>query len=119
MFVHGILHRIEGDYDNTRAWYGDVEGSECFNAVWEGASDEAMGFIGEIEAWRKGGRAPGAEEERLRAKSLKELMRVLEFCEERFGTGTVEDATAVWVPKEKTKEQAAAMITGGEGWREF
>ncbi len=24
MFLHGILHRIEGDFDNARYWYSDV-----------------------------------------------------------------------------------------------
>lgn len=35
MFVHGILHHIEGDIDNTRAWYGDVKGSDVFQSVWD------------------------------------------------------------------------------------
>ncbi|KAL8745317.1 MAG: hypothetical protein Q9184_007892, partial [Pyrenodesmia sp. 2 TL-2023] len=34
MYLHGILHRIEGDYDNARAWYGNVEASEVFGFVW-------------------------------------------------------------------------------------
>ncbi|KAL2064887.1 hypothetical protein VTL71DRAFT_4027 [Oculimacula yallundae] len=28
MFLHGILHRIEGDYDNARMWYSDVAKDE-------------------------------------------------------------------------------------------
>lgn len=39
MFVHGILHRIEGDLDNTRAWYGDVKDADVFKRVW-GAEDQ-------------------------------------------------------------------------------
>jgi len=27
MYLHGILHRVEGDYDNARAEYGDVNAS--------------------------------------------------------------------------------------------
>jgi hypothetical protein len=118
MFVHGILHRIEGDYNNTRAWYGDVEESDCFKAVWE-SKHNALKFISEVEKWRKGGQAKGEEERSLRERSLQELVQMLEFCEERFGCGQVETATTVWVPKKKTAEQAAAMIMGGEGWREF
>ena len=37
MYVHGILHRVEGDIDNTRAWYGNVKETEMFQAIW---SDE-------------------------------------------------------------------------------
>ena len=117
MFAHGILHRIEGDYENARAWYCDVEGSECFRAVWGGRGD-ALRFIDRVEKWRKGGQERGDEEECLRERSLRELVKMLEFCEEKFGTGRMQDATAVWVLK-KTTEQAAAMITGGEGWRKF
>jgi hypothetical protein len=118
MFVHGILHRIEGDYDNTRAWYGNVEGSACFTAVW-GGKEKALRFVDEVQRWRKAGQVRGGEEERLREVSLRELLKVLEFCEGKFGVGRVESATTVWVPKKKTAEQAKAMITGGEGWREF
>lgn len=34
MYLHGILHRIEGDLDNARAWYTDVQDSEAFRHVW-------------------------------------------------------------------------------------
>lgn len=34
MFLHGILHRIEGDANNAKAWYGDVTGSGVFEYVW-------------------------------------------------------------------------------------
>ena len=43
MYIHGILHRIEGDLDNTRAWYGDVKDSEAFQWVWGGMSCEDPG----------------------------------------------------------------------------
>ncbi|KAK5061377.1 hypothetical protein LTR84_007919 [Exophiala bonariae] len=43
MYLHGILHRIEGDLDNTRAWYRDVQDSDVFRAVWSG---EGSGFGG-------------------------------------------------------------------------
>ena len=118
MFVHGILHRIEGDYDNARAWYGDVADSDCFKAVWA-HKDDALKFIGEVERWRKGGEVRGEEASRLKECSLQELLKLLRFCEEKMGSNRVENATTVWVPKKKTAEQAAAMVTGGEGWREF
>ncbi|KAI4246445.1 MAG: hypothetical protein LQ352_006388, partial [Teloschistes flavicans] len=36
MFLHGILHRIEGDYDNARAWYSNVADSDVFKFTWDG-----------------------------------------------------------------------------------
>lgn len=63
MFVHGVLHRVEGDIDNTRAWYGNVKDTEIFEHVWLGKSDEndespeiaAKGwehFLDRLERWR-------------------------------------------------------------------
>lgn len=34
MYAHGILHRVEGDVDNARAWYSEVKDSDCFEVVW-------------------------------------------------------------------------------------
>lgn len=63
MFVHGILHRIEGDVDNTRAWYDDVKDSDVFKHVWlesakQGSSVPAAAqkgwrhFIDRVERYR-------------------------------------------------------------------
>lgn len=69
MFLHGILHRIEGDYDNARAWYSDVRGEEVYRAVWgsegvgwkewkengrTGEKDGGQVFIDDIERFRRG-----------------------------------------------------------------
>jgi hypothetical protein len=43
MYLHGILHRIEGDLDNTRAWYRDVQDSDVFRAVWSGDGSGVRG----------------------------------------------------------------------------
>jgi hypothetical protein len=43
MFLHGILHRIEGDYDNSRVWYGDVKDSEVFAYAWMRSSERGGG----------------------------------------------------------------------------
>lgn len=40
MYIHGILHRIEGDYDNARAWYGNVCETECFANFWSSNDDD-------------------------------------------------------------------------------
>lgn len=34
MLLHGILHRIEGDFDNARCWYSDVAQSELYKRIW-------------------------------------------------------------------------------------
>ncbi|KAL8696457.1 MAG: hypothetical protein Q9201_007645, partial [Fulgogasparrea decipioides] len=59
MFLHGILHRVEGDYDNARAWYSNVSDSEVFRYVWreeeEGGKEGAMKFLDAVEGLRKRG----------------------------------------------------------------
>jgi len=34
MYLHAILHRLEGDYNNCRAWYGNVCASDVFLNFW-------------------------------------------------------------------------------------
>ncbi|KAI9823699.1 MAG: hypothetical protein M1819_001143 [Sarea resinae] len=40
MLLHGILHRVEGDFANARAWYRDVCGSEVYGVVWPGSNEK-------------------------------------------------------------------------------
>ena len=153
MYLHGILHRIEGDLDNARAWYGEVKTSEIFEWVWEGmdgkvpaetsghgdqsaladkAFGPAMSFLDNVEAYKSSllsskasrrqsppmGKVPDVDS--LADVSLRELRRVLSFCERKYGTSVVTDASPVWVSmSEKHADMASQMITGGEGWREF
>jgi hypothetical protein len=106
MMLHGILHRIEGDYENARAWYRDVKDSEVFHVVWgESGLDKAMDFVRRIEILRK--------------ETKHQDISVIEFCEEKFGTQKVEDASAIWVQDEKSSEKGNDMVVGGEGWRQF
>ena len=127
MFVHGILHRVEGDYRNAEAWYGDVKDSECFKAVWPGSEDgdgEGMGglegglaFIRRVEGLRKEGKG---NLEELQEESGRELDALKDFLVGKFGLERVEDATKVWVGKsEEGKKQHAGQLVGGEGWRQF
>jgi hypothetical protein len=120
MFVHGILHRVEGDYRNAEAWYGDVRESECFGSVWpteSGGLEGGLGFIRRIESLRKEGKG---DLEGLQGESRREFEALKDFLVGRFGTGRVEDATEVWVGKsEEGKKQHAGQVVGGEGWRQF
>lgn len=47
MFLHGVLHRIEGDYPNARAWYSDVSDTE----VMESVGEERRGDSGREGIW--------------------------------------------------------------------
>jgi hypothetical protein len=53
MLLHGILHRIEGDYDNARAWYSDVAsddtGHELLGKIWEGGEEGMFSFLDQVE----------------------------------------------------------------------
>jgi hypothetical protein len=150
MYLHGILHRIEGDLDNAKAWYRDVQDSEVFQSVWKRidfstiadgetqnrssseAFRKAMSFINQVELQKnallsKERRKPTGRDasgkldlETLTKTSAEELRGVLSFCERKFGTVEVVDASKAWVSMNgKHADQAAQMITGGEGWREF
>lgn len=182
MYVHGMLHRVEGDIDNTRAWYGNVCEAEIFREVWggnaidrgKGGSDEVpevaragwKHFLDRLERYRdrsarrrklrrksETGRVAGddkdkdhldsdtpgtsvpltppedikdwkAEAELLRATSLWEILRVLRFCERKFGMGVLDNAKGEFLGRiesgdARLQKIAEGMITGGEGWRVF
>ena len=130
MFLHGILHRIEGDYDNARAWYGNVKDSDVFVYVWgrvsnsvsastdsEKGIDAALHFITEIQSLRETGQG---DRDELGSRSLDEIQAVVAFCAKRFGVQKVEDASGAWTKNEgNIEEKGQAMVIGGEGWREF
>lgn len=122
--LHGILHRIEGDYDNTRAWYRDVQDSEVFRLAWgEGGLNRALEFVRRIEVLRKSKGSDGTEKEKeregLQQESKREIVTVIEYCESTFGTGRVEDASDLWVQDEKSSAQGNDMVVGREGRRQF
>lgn len=139
MYLHGILHRVEGDYDNARAWYTNVKDSDVFKSVWsdsdsdddqadsddiDGNENDGFALIAEVERLRIQGKGEGArvgiDVADLGRRSRGEIERVVRFCEGKFGTGRVEDARDVWVRMgDEHKAMAEGMIVGGEGWREF
>lgn len=169
MYLHGILHRIEGDLDNARAWYGDVQDSEVFRAVWSGMGSgvddlgafpitrpesaqsekqhghdhdhdhdqssptnhggsspriepiqQALSFLDQLTQARTTVRSGQPAPANLIHTSIDELSRVWRFCEAKFGTQQVLDASTVWVSMaDKHADIAEKMIVGGEGWREF
>ncbi|SMR56738.1 unnamed protein product [Zymoseptoria tritici ST99CH_1E4] len=122
MLVHGLLHRVEGDYENARAWYTNLADEspqpEIFGKVWpEGmdGSDDGKGYAAFLEGLKKGER-----EGWVRERGEKEWRDVFGFCEGKFGIGEVVDATGVWVePSEHIREAAKKQLVGGEGWRQF
>lgn len=117
MFLHGILHRIEGDYDNARAWYREVASSEVFKATWENGIDDALKLIDEIERFKKKGEG---QKNQLEEQSRREIEGVIRWCEKRFGTECWKDATSVWVqPGENIRQMGEDMVSGGKGYRNF
>ncbi|KAI5816768.1 hypothetical protein BZA77DRAFT_368158 [Pyronema omphalodes] len=110
MYLHGILHRIEGDIPNAKAWYGDVKDSEVFKKVW-GEGDAWQEFLDKIEGMRRG----EYKEEELKDRGEEEIRVVLDYCKERFGTEAMEDASGCWVrPSEKIQKAGQGQITGDQ-----
>nr|POE66171.1 hypothetical protein CFP56_54433 [Quercus suber] len=117
MYIHGLLHRVEGDYRNTEAWYGNVAESRMFQRVWPRGLDSAKDFVRNVESLRKD---KLGDEDELRRQSRREFDAVAEWCVEQFGTERWDDATAAWVePSEENRKIASKMLVGGEGWRQF
>src|ERR1700761_5003889 len=92
MLLHGILHRVEGDFENARAWYGDVfsdeEGMRLTEFVWtksQGATakERALAFVREVE-WLSRAGVDETEREgmmkKLGARSREEIESVVEWC---------------------------------------
>jgi hypothetical protein len=125
MLLHGILHRIEGDYDNARAWYGDVarneNGGHLLDKAWNvdqgKGKNKALDFIDKVEKFKKHGEG---DSDVLEEESLGEIHRVLSWCVEKFGVEKWQDATSAWVrPDDKIQKIGNNMTSGGKGYREF
>lgn len=133
MYLHGILHRIEGDYDNARAWYSDVKESECYISVWgkEGCSwkdvkdkddgksklDRGQQFLNKVQEFKQ--KKVGRREE-LEEESRRELDTVIEWCKKKFGTERMEDASKVWVqPNSEIRQMGEDQVSGASGRRKF
>ncbi|EXJ80299.1 hypothetical protein A1O1_08441 [Capronia coronata CBS 617.96] len=184
MYLHGILHRVEGDVDNARAWLwrlfgvkfnikgkikvaikvtikANIEGKikakgKMANSTKRKGKEKANYFalfrirrvisdnnltrtlvvititiiilglvLSHSQDHPNSNRTfPMPSEAHTHSSlgdlSLQELLRFLSYCEAKFGTDRVVDASGIWVSMaDKHKDKAADMITGGEGWREF
>lgn len=133
MYIHGVLHRIEGDMDNARAWYSDVSEWEGFTKFWgepdEGLEKEdgegrklprqknAREFLDAVERCIDAKKeAPKNLEERSRA----EIDSLMEWCVEKFGTEMWKDASKVWVqPSEEISQMGEDQVSGSAGPRNF
>ena len=137
MYLHGILHRIEGDFNNTRAWYYDVYDSEPFELVWGKATEDekseveekksqgetkmppqksARDFVDSLEKLSKG----QGDKEALAKESRREFDAVLNWCIKKFGTGKHTDASKAWVqPSQEISQKGQDMVTGNDGFRKF
>ncbi|KAK6581825.1 hypothetical protein PZA11_005522 [Diplocarpon coronariae] len=144
MLLHGILHRVEGDLDNARAWYSDVarEGAELYARVWggggatfkdldeeygsggarEGELDAGQRFLNAVQAFKETrARARGDEDgERLARESRREIETLVEWCVQRFGTETWADARDAWARNgEEVQRMSDEMVGGDKGRRTF
>lgn len=137
MYLHGILHRIEGDFNNTRAWYYDVAESEPFELVWGKATEDekaavekkkeegenkmppqksARDFVDSLEKLSKG----QGDKQALGKESRREFDTVLDWCIKKFGTGKHTDASKAWVqPSQEISEKGQSMVTGNDSFRKF
>ncbi|BFZ62333.1 hypothetical protein YB2330_003426 [Saitoella coloradoensis] len=106
---HGILHRIEGDYENARCWYDDIK-----HPMLREVHVDPKGFVDGIESVKAHPNSPmpaGKELKRyeeLRKKSLEEVKTVLQWAVKRYGKeGSVQDVRGVL--------EAPGGVGGGDG----
>ncbi|KAM3416032.1 hypothetical protein BST61_g9518 [Cercospora zeina] len=132
MYVHGILHRIEGDFNNARAWYSDVGEWEGFSRFWgavDAAGEEngqklprqksAREFLDRVENGAKSG-VKDEDVESLRSKSRDEVEDLLDWCLKRVGKDMHKDATKVWAqPSEEISKIGEEQVSGSGGPRKF
>ena len=119
MFLHGILHRVEGDYDNARAWYRDVSATDVFNHVWP-KPKEAFEFIDQVETFKGSRSDMNSRKRKLEQTSVAEITGVIRFCVDKFGTKKIQDATKYWQqPDGELSELGKDMVTGSKGFRRF
>ena len=139
MYCHGLLHRIEGDSDNARAWYVDVQDNDCFTSVWGQATSEereeaekikdqyrvgkvpaqrkARQFLDSVEKLKK---TKSGDRQQLEKESRREIEELVQWCVKKFGTAKLEDATKAWVGNsDEIREKGQSMTTGDTGHRRF
>jgi hypothetical protein len=137
MYLHGILHRIEGDYDNARAWYSDVKESEVYQKVWgkDGKTfkevkevkedktnkdlDAGQKFLNKVQAFKESEGKEGSEQDLL-SESKREFDLVMEYCEKKFGTEKMVDASSAWVKNsDEIRQMGEDQVSGDSGQRKF
>ncbi len=136
MLLHSVLHRVEGDFNNARAWMDDVkdacegwvpkkrsEGQQLDEDIldqMQGGRNvkislieyvyqegEAKTLIDTTESFRKlKGKKADGDEARIEESIREELRRVLSWCRQKFGDRAWEDASSAWV---KNSEEVSKM----------
>ena len=96
MLLHGILHRVEADSGNARAWVGDVRDAVETEGVSNGEVT-LMEFV-----W--GDIARETDGEKLEEMGWKELEKELQWC---FGEGRWEDASETYARHGKRQRRSA------------
>jgi hypothetical protein len=134
MFLHGILHRTEGDYDNARAWYSDVRDTELYGKVWNTRGigwkqwkehgkqreelDDGQKFLDAVQQCKES--AGKCRRGELESESEREIEAVFKWCAEKFGTEKIVDASKAWVkPSDDIKQIGEDQVSGNTGRRKF
>jgi hypothetical protein len=143
MLLHGILHRAEGDFNNARAWIGDVVdacegfqpkhkeddqkldaevakqvGSNCAISSslikFVYGDKEPQGLIDDVEEFRSKKKTETINNEGEIEKRIRgEAEKVLEWCKSKFGDGVFDDATKAWVKNSEEISKISGDMVSG------
>ncbi|GAB7345218.1 hypothetical protein MBLNU457_3593t2 [Dothideomycetes sp. NU457] len=147
MYIHGLLHRVEGDLNNTRAWYADVCDTDVFTNYWGPVPDDpntdtaagkvefkdgkyynenggkappqpgARVFLNRLEELQRNGKG---DREGLERQSQEEIDALVRYCVDKFGTEKVLDARGAFVKNsDEINSMSQDMVSGKGGFRKF
>ncbi|BFZ56127.1 hypothetical protein PYCC9005_003169 [Savitreella phatthalungensis] len=109
-YWHGILHRIENDFRNSRAWYDNAD--QPLLKHFFSSSEEAKRFCWACQNIVVDKNSEGHDVEAVKRQAMDEIVGVLDLAIEEFGLDARADVSDYYSSREEDKELKGQMTTG-------